>query len=215
MDSDEAGSEPETERKCKICGDTRPLSCFNKMGQYTSRKTGVARERWRPECRDCTIKLNHPERLIKKATVGKSEVHILKTRTCNRMRLELGRMNTAECRALLGCTWPRLADHLMKRLYEGEDVRAFELDHIQPLKNFDIKADKEAREHLFNWKNLQLLTKEEHAAKTARERAIRMPTGVPTAVTEPTWLPPAYVLVPTPAQPYPVGSQADIRAWLH
>lgn len=209
---------PASTKKCKICGETKILGCFNRMGYWQSKRTGAIRERWRPECRDCTSRVTQPYKPVvrsMKAGADKVALHILKTRTCNRMRLELGRMNTAECRSLLGCTWSHLADHLMRRLYEGEDVRSFELDHIQPLKNFDVKADKGARDHLFNWRNLQLLTKVEHAAKTARERAIRPPTVVQAPVIEATWVPPTYLLVPTPPQPYPLGRQGDLRGWIH
>lgn len=151
------------EKDCSICEATLPLSEF-----YAMRKGKGSEPKLRPECKRCFNATTR--RGINKYKWG-VERFILKQRFYNRLRYEIGRCTYAEAESYLGCSWSEMTEHLMKYLPEGESLANMDVDHINECRYWDLVRDVDARYHIFNWRNLRLLTKPVHRAKTTLEHS--------------------------------------------
>lgn len=151
------------EKECSICETMLPFGEF-----YAMRKGRDTEPKLRPECKRCFNATTR--RGIKKYKWG-VERFILKQRFYNRLRYEIGRCSYAEAEAYLGCTWSEMTEHLMKHLPPGEKLANMDVDHVNECRHWDLVRDVESRYHIFNWRNLRLLSKPVHRAKTNLEQA--------------------------------------------
>ena len=151
LEAREIDSPPEHGKCCSVCGEWKGCGEFH-----------VRQSRCKPcaAAYDWAYNRSEAGKEVARRQIEKPE-RIISKRLVARMRREYGRMSDAQARCLLGVTtWQQVAEHLLPQLKPGQTMRDVQIDHV-----IEFKSG-EPREVVCHYKNLQLLTKAEHHAKT-------------------------------------------------